>query len=77
MFRHGILHSKTRDTVASTGWTHPLSGAFYKYKGPDLQYFKPVAGVQDTSTAKTTPYRGQHTFVIAQARRLKLNLNPL
>ena len=58
MFRHGIPHSKTRDTVASTGWTHPLSGAFYKYKGPALQYFKPAAGIQDTSTAKATPYRG-------------------
>jgi hypothetical protein len=66
MSRHNIPHTWRREHVASSGWTHPLSGAFFKYSGNNLQYnklfwngFQP-AGKIDTMSSKKTPYHKDH-----------------
>jgi len=56
--RHDIPHTYRRATVASAGWSHPITGAFFKYKGNELQYVKQVQKDVwlDTATSKKTPY---------------------
>jgi hypothetical protein len=56
--RHDIPHTYRRATVASSGWSHPITGAFFKYKGNELQYVKQVQKDVwlDTSKSKKTLY---------------------
>jgi hypothetical protein len=56
--RHDIPHTYRRATVAAAGWSHPITGAFFKYKGNELQYVKQVQKDVwlDTAASKTTPY---------------------
>ena len=53
--QHVVPHSDVRPQVAKLGWSSPLSGAFYKYKGTDLQYNK---GQLNTSDTKKFAYTG-------------------
>lgn len=56
--RHNIPHTWRREHVASSGWTNPLTGAFFKYSGTNLQYNKlfwsgfQVEGKIDTMSSK-------------------------
>ena len=56
--RHNIPHTWRRGHVASSGWTNPLTGAFFKYSGTNLQYNKlfwsgfQVEGKIDTMSSK-------------------------
>jgi hypothetical protein len=52
--QHAVPHSDIRKTVATTGWSSPLSGAFYKYKGSELQYNKGALNTADTKDLKYT-----------------------
>jgi hypothetical protein len=53
--RHVVPHTVGRPTVATTGWSSPLSGAFYKRKGPELVYNK---GLLNTDDSKKQTYTG-------------------
>jgi hypothetical protein len=52
--QHAVPHSDIRKTVATTGWSSPLNGAFYKYKGSELQYNKGKLNTVDTKDLKYT-----------------------
>lgn len=58
--QHAVPHSDIRKTVATTGWSSPLSGAFYKYKGSELQYNK---GALNTADTKDLAYAGKSRAV--------------
>jgi hypothetical protein len=63
--RHNIPHTYARKTVATNGWTNPLTGSFFKGKvgnGATFTYnkyfwngFQPL-GFLDTEMSKKTPY---------------------